>query len=240
MCTVSWLHLDGAIELFCNRDEKKTRATARAPEVIDSDAVRFIAPIDRAGGGTWIAVNEYGLVLCLLNGPNLGLAPDQAPVNSRGRIVVELAVAKSVTDACVRVSRVPVSDFAPFRLVLLERGRSATVVAWDGASRSILNPGGNFLSSSSVDDAGAQHVRKRGFEFFTHQQGMTVVEAHLAFHASHGAEASAYSACMHRPDAETVSFTRVKVTGSEVVVRYSPASPCRQYPSDVRRLAIAH
>ena len=134
-----------------------------------------------------------------------------------------------MTEACVRVSRVPVSSFDFARLSCSVRARTQCNRSCLGrALRSILNPGGNFVVV--VDDAGAQHVRKRGFEFFTHQQGMTVVEAHLAFHASHGAEASAYSACMHRPDAETVSFTRVKVTGSEVVVRYSPASPCRQYP----------
>jgi hypothetical protein len=70
-------------------------------------------------------------------------------------------------------------------------------------------------------------------------RGRTGAEAHLAFHRSHGAQASAYSPCMHRTDAETVSFTHIQVTGLEVFVHYSPAPACRQYPAQTKLLSIA-
>jgi hypothetical protein len=236
MCTVSWLHQDDGYQLFCNRDEKKTRAIARRPEVIESGGVRFIAPIDRAGGGTWIAVNEYALSLCLLNGSNVGSG--DAPVKSRGHIVMELATATCLAEACARVWQTSLLEFAPFQLVLIERGRPAAIMAWDGVSRSNLPYCGLPLSSSSVDDAGARQVREREFRHVV-GRGSTGAEAHLAFHRSHGAQASAYSPCMHRSDAETVSFTCIQVTGSEVMVHYSPASLCRQFPVQTRLLSIA-
>jgi hypothetical protein len=237
MCTVSWLHQDDGFQLFCNRDEKKARPVARGPEVIVSGGVRFIAPLDHAGG-TWIAVNHYGLSLCLLNGSGLRSEKRKVPAKSRGHIIMELASATGVAEAYDRYWQTPLIDFAPFRLVLLERGRTA-VVAWDGASRSIVPRDIALLSSSSVDDAGARRARVREFHRLRRRYSAHLPEGHLEFHRSHNSKANAYSPCMHRPDTETVSFSLVQVSGSEVVVHYSPASPCRQYPPQIRRLPIA-
>jgi Transport and Golgi organisation 2 len=239
MCTVSWLHQDDGYQLFCNRDERKARAIARGPEVIDSGAVRFIAPIDRAEGGTWIAVNEHGISLCLLNGSGLRPEKRECPFKSRGHIVMELATATCVAEACDRGWQASLLEFAPFRLVLMERGRPTVVMTWDGTSRSIASHGSAPLSSSSVDDTGAQRAREREFRRVMRRFRAIDAEAHMEFHRSHGARASAYSPCMHRPDAETVSFTRVQVASSEVVVEYTAASPCLQYPAQIRRLCIA-
>ncbi len=68
MCTVSWIHTPRGYELFCNRDEAITRESAFAPGAIDRNGVRVLAPLDGRHGGTWIAVNEFGLALCLTNG----------------------------------------------------------------------------------------------------------------------------------------------------------------------------
>ena len=74
MCTVSWVHQPGGYHLLSNRDEKRTRGTASAPALVERGGVRFIAPIDADFGGTWIAANEFGISLCLLNG-DPGTAP---------------------------------------------------------------------------------------------------------------------------------------------------------------------
>jgi hypothetical protein len=235
MCTVSWLQQDGGYQLFCNRDEKKTRPLARAPEVVASGGVRFIAPIDPAAGGTWVAVNEYGLSLCLLNATSNRSANREAPLKSRGHIVMELATAACVAEACERDWKASLPGFAPFRLVLLERSRPAAVMTWDGASKSIAFEEGALLSSSSVDDPGALRARQQEFRRVA-GSGATGAEVHRTFHRSHGRRANACSPCMHRLDAETVSFTCVQVTSSEIVVHYSPASPCRNHPAQICRL----
>jgi hypothetical protein len=62
----------------------------------------------------------------------------------------------------------------------------------------------------------------------------------LEFHRSHVPARSAYSACMHRPDAETVSFSRIYVRGRETEFLYSPAAPCNREPAVRRTLPRRH
>ena len=71
MCTVSWTREPDGYHLLANRDEKRTRAIAQPPRVRRHFGVRYLAPTDTDHGGTWIAVNEYGIAACLLNRPGL-------------------------------------------------------------------------------------------------------------------------------------------------------------------------
>ena len=68
MCTLTWWRGEsGELEIFFNRDERKTRPVADPPSRFESDGVSFLSPRDPKGGGTWMTVNEYGIVVCLLN-----------------------------------------------------------------------------------------------------------------------------------------------------------------------------
>jgi hypothetical protein len=46
------------------------------------------------------------------------------------------------------------------------------------------------------------------------------------FHRSHRPSRSAYSACMHRTDAETISFSRITVEADSIEFHYYPHAPC--------------
>jgi len=98
MCTVSWVHEDRGYQLFVNRDEKLTRAVATDPQLLCHDGVRFLAPIDGDFGGTWIATNEFGVSVCLLNGATGSQAPAGRDHRSRGQIVLHLVSAKSLQE----------------------------------------------------------------------------------------------------------------------------------------------
>src|SRR5690349_18163854 len=108
MCTVSWVHEDGGYQLLCNRDEKKTRGRAGAPQIDRRRGVTFLAPIDADFGGTWIAVNEYGVAVCLLNGANVTGTVTEAATDrtyrSRGHVVLDLVTSRSSDDICESVS----------------------------------------------------------------------------------------------------------------------------------------
>jgi uncharacterized protein with NRDE domain len=67
MCTVTWLMEADSYTVFFNRDELKTRSHALHPAIKEQNGVRYIAPVDLDGGGTWIGVNEFGLTCGLLN-----------------------------------------------------------------------------------------------------------------------------------------------------------------------------
>ena len=66
---------------------KSGRAVGACPAASERGGVRYIAPVDSDCGGTWIAANEFGVSVCLLNRGN-GHGPLAA--ESRGLLVDEL------------------------------------------------------------------------------------------------------------------------------------------------------
>ncbi|MGC4054191.1 MAG: NRDE family protein [Paludibaculum sp.] len=239
MCTVSWLHHESGYELLCNRDEKLTRKPAMAPRLQRRDGVRFIAPVDGDCGGTWISANESGVALCLLNGANLGASAAASPAGgarSRGLVLLELADASSAMAACEQLASTDLDGTAPFTLVALEPGLPAAVSEWNGHELAILPNGDPFmpLISSSFDTQAVCSLRRKEFTLRTKARVDALSLYH--FHESHGAGPSAYTPCMHRPDAQTVSFSWIKVDDHSVDFFYSPAAPCQWHPGQTLQL----
>jgi hypothetical protein len=217
MCTVSWLHeSDGGYRLFCNRDEQRTRKAAVPPQLQMARGTRFIAPIDGVFGGTWLGVNEHGVSVCLLN------RYDRAARGrvSRGLLVLDLLGSRSAVEAVQSAADRDLSEFSPFTLAVLEPASPTALCVWDGAVARIFPDADALmpLVSSSHDQKGAEKARKTAFQ---------QAESPDHFHRAHMDGPSAYSPCMHREDAETVSFSRVNVSASEISLSYSPAPPCR-------------
>lgn len=216
MCTVSWSFSPEGYELYCNRDEQRDRLPALPPRLQSRRGVPYVTPVDGGAGGSWIAVNEAGLSLCLLNAHDPAAAP---PVRSRGLLVLDLIDALSAQEAMTRVVQTDLRPFAPFVLLAVEAGRASTL-RWDGESRCFDPQPVSPLVSSSFDSVGVRQSRLQLYES---------LKPNLAgFHASHGAGQGPYSPCMHREDAETVSFSKVTVQGSEIEFYYQPGAPCLQ------------
>lgn len=226
MCTASWVHEEDGFQLLFNRDEQRTRLPAEAPRLGLRDGVRVIAPADGDHGGAWISVNERGIALCLLNG-----SYGRGGARSRGLLLSELAGARTAGEAMERLARAELSRYSAFTLAALEPGRRAAMAEWDGAAVRVRDDGDDRLplSSSSFDAAGVRVKRRAEFERITGGQCDDAARL-FRFHESHGQEADAYSPCMHRADAETVSFSWVKVTPGEVSFFYTPAAPCQWVP----------
>ena len=68
-----------------NRDEKRIRVAALPPEVFAYGNRRAIYPRE-PNGGTWLAANDAGLCLALVNWHTIKREPDGEP-ESRGRII---------------------------------------------------------------------------------------------------------------------------------------------------------
>lgn len=229
MCTVTWLHSRGGYQLLCNRDEKRTRAAAYPPARHIRNGVSYLAPVDAEAGGSWIGVNEYGVSVCLLNGPGIPSPPGSI---SRGLLLPQLLTEPSLKQVIQRVAIADLSVFAPFTLAVLQHGLPATVVDWNGHSISVQPHGEERLPlvSSSFDLEGVQTHRRRQFH---RAAGL------LQFHRNHGDHPNAYSPCMHRADAETVSFSWVLVTASEARFHYRPGALCRRSTGSTLRLPRA-
>jgi len=99
MCTLSVITQENGYLLAMNRDEKITRGVGEGPETQDLEGpetqdlngTTAIYPSDGAGG-TWIAANEYGISLALLNWNDVVRRPlDIRKARSRGGIIPGLA-----------------------------------------------------------------------------------------------------------------------------------------------------
>jgi Transport and Golgi organisation 2 len=220
---------DGGFEAFFNRDERRTRLPASAPvERIVGDT-RFLAPQDGDFGGTWLAANEWGVVVALLNGAPGGPTDRAAEATSRGLLVYALAGSRSTADAIVRLDRTDLLPFRPFVLVLLDARRDRRIVTWGDGMR-VCDPAADLAQpvvSSSFDSAEVARGRRARFHAVAAAASSGRRELHLAYHRDHVPSAGPRSVCMHREDAETVSFSRIEVGPDAVRFLYWPVSPCR-------------
>jgi hypothetical protein len=228
MCTVTWLREEGGYHLFCNRDEKLTRKPALPPRLGVRDGVRYLAPIDGDFGGTWIATNEFGVSLCLLNGALLNGTggPRPAVVRSRGLLLLDLISSRSLEEVVNTVEATDLTLYASFTLAALSPGEPAMVIEWNGRRSSFrAQPESCYmLTSSSFDTETVKRIRAEEFARFV---GKNCSATRLQeFHRSHAPSRSAYSPCMHRPDAETVSFSRLHVSRAESLFVHSTVAPC--------------
>ncbi len=250
MCTVSWFFTAGGYELFSNRDESRVRRPASPPRVQQRDGVRFLAPEDGEAGGSWIAVNELGLGLCLLNLYEAPAAPAGGAANgayrSRGLLVSELAGASGVAEATAALSGYDLSRFRPFTLLALAPGGGERAWQWTGERQLDLAAGWGAepplpLSSSGFDAPGAARARAALLADLRRRAGGLSAELLLDFHRSHQPERGPYSPCMHRSDAKSVSLSWVRVAARKVEFRYAAGSPCKTdlgEPLGLERVAL--
>ena len=235
MCTISWIHDKDGYELLCNRDEKLTRKSALEPRLAVRNGTRFLAPVDGDFGGTWIATNEFGVSVCLLNGANLTGSETHAaaPGRSRGLLLLDLIPLPSVAAICDRLRETDISASAPFTLAALEPGHPAAVLEWDRSKKTLLFQDADpyMLTSSSFDPEGVRLNRQKEYSRVQDGEGL------FAFHRSHAPARGAYSTCMHRADAQTVSFSWIQVSRKETDFFYIPGAPCEKLPGMRLKLA---
>jgi uncharacterized protein with NRDE domain len=230
MCTVSWLRESDSYTVFFNRDELKTRSRALPPTIKQQNGVRYIAPTDVDGGGTWLGVNEFGLTCGLLNNYSASVkqSASSSPI-SRGLLVVSLLACPSLSEALIKLQTVHLGEFRSFLLALFAPDQAAVWCIWNGESLQIHRENVESpLSSSSFDTNNVVNHRQQEFcRLQTANQSLdpTFFES---YHASHSEKGGAYSVCMHRDDAETVSFSRVRVTSKQIEFAYKPDAPCRK------------
>ena len=223
MCTVSWLYRDGGYDVLCNRDEKKTRGSAIAPQIRESGDSRFAAPVDSDHGGSWLSVNEHGLTLCLLNaGP--AIAKRLIGARSRGLVLMDVAGCSSADEVQKQIDP---SNTLPFTLAVFDPCHSTALFRWNGSelARQDQSRQTGLLVSSSFDPERVS--ARRTAEFRRQVQPAPTLAGLHNFHCSHGDGPSAYSTCMHRADARTVSFSWVRVDPARASLFYAPDSPCR-------------
>jgi hypothetical protein len=240
MCTMTWLRRPDGYEVFFNRDEQRTRKPGLPPATGQHGRTRFLAPRDGDRGGTWLAVNEHGLTVGLQNYYGESDAPEPAEPVSRGHLVIGLMDCASADEVISRLRDLRRARYRPFLVVALDRGAPAAGVVWTGAELRPFasRPPDRPVTTSSFDTAAVLRSRRALFHRMRHERGEPTPEWLGDYHRSHVPERGPYSVCMHREDARTVSFSRVRVEGREAEFRYLPVSPCRAAEETAARLSL--
>lgn len=240
MCTVTIIRLkpdkDGRrVRLACNRDESPRRPAALPPRLQTLGATRVLLPIDPQSGGTWIGINERGLIATLLN-RNLPRGQDVAPdsrrarpagLRSRGEIVPHLLAAASLADARQVANSLAPSQYPPFRAVAhdLERGfelrsdgRALEMLDFSLAEAPLL------FTSSGLGDHLVDPPRRALFHaMFT--TDADPFETQERYHRHFWPDRRHLSVCMSRDAARTVSHTAIELGERHAELHYRGAPP---------------
>lgn len=238
MCTVTLLPVPGGARLACNRDESRTRPVALPPETRRFGRRQAVLPIDPVSGGTWVAINDAGLALTLLNvnPPRGANDTDYGSRRSRGTVIPRLLSSPTLEIAARRATMLDADDYAPFRLILTDAREVAEIVA-DGASLRLTRLGplrGPLLwTSSGLGDALVEAPRRQLFDAM-----VTDPQQQDAFHRHAWPDRLHVSVCMSRPDARTVNHTVIERRPDTVTLRYWPDAPDRVTDPVVTTLGI--
>ena len=233
---MSWFSTTDGYEVFFNRDERRSRRAALYPEIHVRSDTRFIAPLDGDFGGSWLAVNEHGLTLAIENGytdlDDLAHEP-AGGFTSRGLLLTSLVDCRTSADVIRRIEGHDLHRYRSFLLTVFDHDGTGLLARWIRGLLSLdrelerLVP----IISSSFDTEEVRLSRRDLFHHMRDEMDAGQAERHLAYHESHLPRKGPYSTCMHRPDARTVSFSRIRVDEREASFHYVPHSPCRGRPS---------
>ncbi|MCX4029115.1 NRDE family protein [Endozoicomonas sp. SM1973] len=248
MCTISWLVHNDHYEVFFNRDEQKSRVAALPPQLVNHSPTLSLMPIDPVGGGSWLATTEYGQVIALLNLYQADIGEISSEQQSRGLLVHQLASFTNWQAQQLWLRQLDYNLYRPFSLFIFtptwhsNKQLKQLLVHqfdWDNQTLQQQQPKQPFFSSSSVATQAVLANRHACYKALGYASGTpTPIQSKssplttrdlLQLHRSHQPSASAYSICMHREDAQTVSFSHIKINQQQTEFDYYPDSPCQPH-----------
>ena len=227
MCTVSFFPSPRGFYLAMNRDEKRDRFAALPPKIVEFENHRVLFPREPTGG-TWISANDAGVCLALINWHRVKREPNNG-VRTRGEVIRKLAGISTSDEISAAVKKLALRKLRPFRLIAIVSSENRVIEwRWNLNRLSIRKHSWepHHWFSSSFDEATAEATRARVCAALPDESAKHNMKWLRRLHRSHEPERGPFSICMHRPDAATVSYTEVAVSGRSVVMCYKHGPPC--------------
>ena len=217
-----------------NRDEQRARPIAWPPSLRTFGSTAALMPTDPPSGGTWIAVNQHGVLFALLNRTfaashgQRGSAAGEAPGRSRGTVIPALAGAESLDAALALAHALGHEELASFRLILAGQGVVFEVIHEHGLPRLGLKVRALdeplMWGSSGLGDELVEGPRQVLFEEVRTREPDEWPAAQDAFHGHQWPDRAHVSVRMERADARTVSRTSVTVRAGYATMAYEAAN----------------
>ncbi len=246
------VHPDAPLIVAANRDELLARP-AVAMTILQAEGPRILGGRDAVAGGTWLAVNEHGVVAGVTNRP---FGPKDTAKRSRGEWPLFLARHADAASAVEAFSReFEPADFNPGWL-LVGDGRDLYYLDMTSSPAPLpsrLDPGMHVLENVAFEapSAKADHVRARLQGVASHR-GRVLRSRLWQLLGSHelpprsrrssdglpSRPRETEAACVHAGRYGTRSSTLIAVSssGERPAVWSSDGPPCGSQPVEVTRL----
>lgn len=157
MCLIALLFRvveDAPLVVGANREEFYARG-GEPPRLLKGPC-RAVAGIDPTAGGTWLGVNEHGVVIAVTN-RNKSEVPPQP--RSRGLLVRELLGCTSSLAASELAAReLSQKPYAGCNLVCADANAAVVIQAADWLGVKPLPPGLHLLTNGDIDDGSDRRV----------------------------------------------------------------------------------
>ncbi len=151
--------------IAANRDEHYDRPAT--PPIVLNAKLKVLAGTDLRAGGTWLGVNEQGVLAAILN--RRSDESTDSPTRSRGLLCLDLLARKSATAAreFLEIQRDP---YQPFTVVFADSKDAWFAFNMPGRIESEkLNPGLHVFSNAAMHDQ-ASEKRQRAYGLFVEAQ----------------------------------------------------------------------
>jgi uncharacterized protein with NRDE domain len=241
MCTLAiyfQTFRDYPVVIAANRDEYLARPAV--PPTVLSATPRIIGGKDLRANGTWLGINEYGLVAGLLNRRN-GEAENDPSLRSRGLLCLDVLKYRSAAEAASFVAAQRAGDYNPFNLLIASR--DATFVTYNRFGKIELvklTRGFHLLTNIDVNDFECPRISRshsRFAELACHKDfaadPLTNRDALAHLLADHSTQLDPRSGrpnslCMHLGDYGTRSSSLIFMgrDGDQVDHFFAPGAPC--------------
>ena len=234
MCTLSVITRDQGFLLAMNRDEQLTRGKAIPPAQTRVAATTAVYPRDGAGG-TWIAVNNHGVALALLNWNDIP-QPEGEKTRSRGAMIPALIGCTSLEEVQATLPTIDLRATWPFRIAGIFAAEKK-IVEWRWDGEKVVSQSHDWTPkhwfSSSVSDAQALSQRGSACAAAWSLEDAGSLPWLRRLHASHANGPGPFSLCVHRENVGTLSFTEIECGPEKIDCRYFEGSPCAMTRTDV-------
>ncbi len=228
MCTLTFVPTEDGYLVGMNRDELLTRRVALPPKRFQRSGMEMVYPSEPSGG-TWIACNDRGNLLALLNWNASGSPRLGEKRKTRGLVIPELIGEPDLPAADSHFYQMNLDGLFPFRLVGVFRSeRTINEWRWDGVARRKMefSWARNHWFSSSLSDSLAEEERGHACQAAAGEPAAGSNGWLRRIHRSHVPRPGPFSVCVHRQDAATVSYTEVRCGASQISMDYLDGNPC--------------
>ena len=142
---------DYPVVVAANRDEFLDRPAL--PPTALCDRPRIIGGKDLRASGTWLGINEHGLIVGLLNRRIAENGPNDDNLRSRGLLCLDALQHASAASALQYVESQRARDYNGFNLLMASRDEAFVAYNRGGEIEVVkLTPGMHLLTNADVDD----------------------------------------------------------------------------------------